>query len=581
MAYQINLIEGQKKKLLVDDDSKIISVCAYCRVSTDKRDQRNSLQAQTRFFEKEFANHPNWVGKRIFYDEGISGTSLKKRKDFNEMINAAKAGQYQLIITKDVSRFSRNVENAMSIIVDLQKRGVYIIFLSDEINTQRKEDRELLTAAIKQAEGESLKLSNKVRWGQLESMQEGVIFGRKEMFGYNIVRDEDTGMQRFVIIPDEAEVVKRVFQMYASGLGTFKIAKRLEQEGIPTKRYKNGWSNTVILRMLRNEKYVGDLTTGKTYTPDPLDHSKKYNRGESAMVVIRDHHPDEAIIDRDLWDQVQRLLEQNSPSDEAKSKHSNRYWCSGKVFCGECGQRFISHIKKMKNGNRTKTWACWANQTRGTRKQVTLDTGKVKTVGCNSHSVNDRVLKQGVYDIITAYIKPRFDTILADVTMVYQERTKVDSAEVQKQVAALTAQIDGKKEVKTNLAIKNATGVIDDATYTAAAKTIDAEIVQLTEQINKLTAMDRVSIDATMEYRQSIEQLRAILNLEDDEINEDIFRSIIDRIEVYNGKILKYYIKFLPKPIIMQYSVKGRGENYTPMFTVLDEADFQSPTITE
>ena len=131
MSYTVSFIEGQKRKLLVDDDSQIISVCAYCRVSTDKKDQRNSLAAQTRFFEKEFARHPNWIGKHIFYDEGISGTSLKKRKDFNNMIDAAKAGQYQLIITKDVSRFSRNVENAMSIVVDLQKRGVYIIFLSD------------------------------------------------------------------------------------------------------------------------------------------------------------------------------------------------------------------------------------------------------------------------------------------------------------------------------------------------------------------------------------------------------------------------------------------------------------------
>ena len=93
MSYTVSLIEGQKRKLLVDDDSQIISVCAYCRVSTDKRDQRNSLAAQTRFFEKEFSRHPNWIGKHIFYDEGISGTSLKKRKDFNKMIDAAKSGQ--------------------------------------------------------------------------------------------------------------------------------------------------------------------------------------------------------------------------------------------------------------------------------------------------------------------------------------------------------------------------------------------------------------------------------------------------------------------------------------------------------
>ena len=148
MSYSVNVIEGQQKKLLFEEESELLSVCAYCRVSTDKKDQRNSLAAQTRFFDQEFDRHPNWINKKIYYDEGISGTSLKKREDFNRMIEAAKAGKYQLIVTKDVSRFSRNVENAMSIIVDLQRRGVYIIFLNDQINTQRSEDSQIRLSGV-------------------------------------------------------------------------------------------------------------------------------------------------------------------------------------------------------------------------------------------------------------------------------------------------------------------------------------------------------------------------------------------------------------------------------------------------
>ncbi len=571
MSYTVNFIEGQKRKLLVDDDSQIISVCAYCRVSTDKRDQRNSLAAQTRFFEKEFAKHPNWIGKHIFNDEGISGTSLKKRDDFNKMIDAAKAGQYQLIITKDVSRFSRNVENAMSIVVDLQKRGVYIIFLSDEINTQRQEDRELLTAAIKQAEGESLKLSNKVRWGQQESMLEGVVFGRKEMFAYNIVRDENTGKQRFVIIPDEAAIVKRIFHMYASGMGTFKIAKQLEQEGIATKRFASGWSNTVILRLLRNEKYVGDLCTGKTYTPDPLDHSKRYNRGESPQVYIRDHHPDEAIIDRELWDKVQQLLLENTTSDEAKAKHSNRYWVSGKVVCGECGEQFVSRKKKLKNGTTYKAWVCWSAQQRGRIKNLTLDTGEVITVGCNSHCVNDRVLQEAMYDIVTGYIQPNFSTIQTEVTEIYESRVKADSADVKKRIAELSALVNENKQAKAILAIKNAKGKTDDATYEAACITIDTENAELVQEISKLSVYDSASAEAIAAYNHNIEQLSLVVDLKDDDINEAVYSRILDKIEVYNGNILKFYFNFLPKPVIMKYATVGRGKSFNVLFTVLEE----------
>ena len=575
MSYKVDFIEGQKRKLLVEDDTQLVSVCAYCRVSTDKRDQRNSLTAQKKFFEKEFSKHPNWVGRKVFHDDGISGTSLKKRDGFNQMIDMAKAGEYQLIITKDVSRFSRNVENAMSIVVDLQKRGVYIIFLSDEINTQRQEDRELLTAAIKQAEGESLKLSNKVKWGQQESMREGVVFGRKEMFAYNIVRDEETGKQRFEIIPEEADIVRRVFQMYATGLGTYKIAKRLEQEGITTKRYAKGWSNTVILRMLRNEKYVGDLITGKTYTPDPLDHSKKYNRGESAQVIIRDHHPEAAIIDRQLWDKVQQLLLENTTSDEAKAKHSNRYWCSGKVVCGECSERYISRKKKLKNGTTYKAWVCWSAQQRGTRKNITLDNGEAKTVGCNSHAVNDRVLRQGMYDIITEFIKPNLVTIQQQITEIYENRAKADNSKVKDKIAELKAQADAKKKIKVNLAIKNASGIIDDTTYHAACKSIDDEVAELYKEISKYSAYDNASAEAIATYNRNIEQLGLIINLENEEINEGIYRRIIDKIEVYNGNILKYYFSFLSKPIILQYKTIGRGDGFKVEFTALTDIEFE------
>ena len=575
MSYQVELIEGKQRELLFSDESKLISVCAYCRVSTDKRDQRNSLKAQTRFFESEFSKHSNWTGRDIFYDNGISGTSLKKRDGFNRMVAAALRGEYQLIITKDVSRFSRNVENAMNVIGELQRKGIYIIFLSDDINTQNPEDRERLTEAIQHAETESLKLSRKVRWGQKESMVSGVVFGRKEMYGYSIVRDEVTGEQRFVIIPEEAEIVRRVFQMYACGMGTFKIAKQLEKEGIPAKRCKTGWSNTVILRLLRNEKYVGDLTTGKTYTPDPLDHGKKYNRGNSHVVKIKDHHPNEAIVDRELWDKVQKMLEENTTSAESKSKLSNRYWCSGKIRCGECGERYVSRKKNQKCGVQYKAWVCWSSQQRGVKKELVLDTGETVMVGCNSHSVNERVILQGMKDIITEFIKPNFLGIKAELDATYQDHIQSSSEKAKKRLAEIEKLMEAKKQTKVNLAIKNAQGILDDDVYIASAKVIDAEIAELHQEQHDLSIVNTSSAEAIAELSQKMDVLNKILELQDDNFNEAIYRSILDRIEVFNGNVLKFYFKFLSKPIILQYKSVGRLEKNRIEFTVLSDVEFE------
>ena len=187
----VTINKPQAKVFLKDNDEQKIAVCAYCRVSTDKDDQRNSFEPQKRFFDREFENHPNWTVRTIYADKGISGTSLKKRDEFNRMIADAMAGKYDLIITKEVSRFSRNVRDILNIVGDLRDRGVHIWFLAEDIYTEDKDYEEQLIKAGDQAEAESRKTSKRVQWGQLRQMENGVIFGRKEMFGYNIKRDEN------------------------------------------------------------------------------------------------------------------------------------------------------------------------------------------------------------------------------------------------------------------------------------------------------------------------------------------------------------------------------------------------------
>ena len=557
-----------KERILKTADEQPHRVCAYCRVSTDEDDQKNSLKAQQIFFERFFSAHPHWINVGIFADEGLSGTSLEKRDDFNRMLFEARRGKIEIILTKEVSRFSRNVQDLLNIVEELRNKGVYIWFLSDDINTESDDYREKLTQIAANAEQESLRTSRRVKWGQQQQMELGVVFGRKEMFGYNITKDEK-GIQHFEIIPEEAEVVRDIFKWFAAGDGTHRITRRLEQQGVKTKRYKNGWSNTVILRILRNERYVGDLIQGKTYTPNPLTHKKKYNRGESVSFRITDHHPEAAIIDRELWNKVQQILREKEPSDEVKAKHSNRYWTSGKVFCGLCGGRYVSYVKKQKTIP-YRAWVCFENHQRGRPKQITLDTGETAFVGCNGQRVNDRVLKIAVCDIITEYVKPYKDTLIAEMRAEVEELTKPQNTE--KKIASLEAEIE--KTVRKMELITDgwSEGDIPKVVYQRQMAVHNARYEELTVQLEELRT-NSTDGDALV-YEEYIKQLESIVSLTDDELNDAFFERITKRIIVYPNYLLELHLSFLPNPLYLKYKASGRGSFYKVEFTILTAEQF-------
>jgi len=563
------------KKLLVSEDSQPHNVCAYCRVSTDERDQRNSLVSQQKFFETYFNRHPNWNNVRIFADEGLSGTSLEKRDQFNEMLALARVGGIDLILTKEVSRFSRNVQDLLNIVEELRDRGIYIWFLSDDINTESNDYREKLSIAGQSAEQESLRTSRRVRWGQMQQMERGRVFGRKEMFGYNIVTDE-LDQQHFVIIPEEAEIVKKIFHWFSMGDGTYRIAKRLEQMGIKTKRYKNGWTNTVILRILRNEKYVGDLAQGKTWTPDPLKHKKKYNRGESASFYTRDHHPEAAIIDRDLWDKVQAILDEKAPSEEVKAKHANRYWTSGKIFCGCCGGRYVSMRKKQKTVP-YKAWVCYNNNQRGLPHEIINDLGEKVNVGCVGKRVNDRILQLAMHDILTEFIIPHAKEIIDKLSEEYRSITK--PKDNTKEIDATRKGITTKQKEMAELTALYVQGKIPDEAYGATINLYNDQILELRFQLAELQKTPD-TISAEIRYKEFIAQIEGLLSLQEDEINEGLYERITKKIVVHPNKVLEIHLSFMPMPYYLRYETTGRGDTFTASFEIIT-AEEATQTTTE
>ncbi len=549
-------------------DNKPHNVCAYCRVSTVEEDQKNSLASQKNFFEKYFERKSNWVNIGIFADEGLSGTSLEKREDFKKMLSYAHRGKVEIILTKEVSRFSRNVLDLLKIVEELRNIGVYIWFLADDINTQDDHYREKLTQIALNAEQESLRTSRRVKWGQQQQMENGVVFGRRRMYGYNIVNDK-SGKQHFEVVEDEARIIRKIFELYASGEGTFTIAEKLTKADIRPMQYKNGWSSTVILRILRNEKYVGDLEQGKTYTPDALTHKKKYNRGQSYRVHTTDHHPESAIIDRDLWNRVQKLLKEKEAQKKPRTMHSGKYWLSGKITCGLCNKRYVS-IKKAHPNLPYKAWICAEKNRNGRYKQAETLSGEKVYVGCNALRVNDKVLKTVLYDIISEVINPMKEEILTAILKKAENEFLPESndttiADIERRLS------DINKELRT-LTDKMIKELIPLDIYIELKSDKEKEKNALQNQIKELSKPQNKAGESTF-LKIVKSKTDEIISLDNETLNLNFYERIIKKIVVHPLNILEFHFSFMSAPIYLQYKTKGRADNYTAEFDVLKKEE--------
>jgi site-specific DNA recombinase len=503
-------------------------VAAYCRVSTDNEDQANSFESQQRYFRQYIERNPDWELYAIFADEGISGTNTKKRKEFNRMIECAKNGDFDLIITKEISRFARNTLDSIFYTRDLKKHGVGVIFLNDNINTLDG-DAELRLAIMSSiAQEESRKTSERVKWGQKRQMEQGVVFGRS-MLGYDVKDGKMT------INEDGAKIVRLIFHKFVDeGKGTHVIARELREEGIEPMRVKE-WQNTVILRVIRNEKYCGDLVQKKTYTPDFLSHEKKYNRGQEEFVILKDHH--EPIISRELFDKANRILDAKSLSQEGKAKHSNRYPFSGKIKCGRCGASYVARYKTRKDGSRYKAWRCYEAANHG-RPHIDKAGNQV---GCSGESIRNEDAIYLLY-LVCRELKINRQKVVDNLTKTIDAVMRIDLTGTS--TNALSEKIEEAKKKRTGLIDLYTSGDIDKTEFTALRAKYD-------EDIEKLKSMaEGTRQQQTMILKQQ-ELMADIKNAIDELINgiqyeDEYYTQILDKMVINDKNHIDVYLKMLP-----------------------------------
>lgn len=511
----------------------MIKVASYCRVSTDRDDQANSFESQQRYFREYIDRQPDWELYQVYADEGITGTSTKKRAAFNQMIADARLGKFQLILTKEVSRFSRNILDTIAYTRELKVLGVGVLFMNDGISTLEPDAELRLSIMGSIAQEESRKTSTRVKWGQTRRMEQGVVFGRS-LLGYN-VKDG-----RLTVDPDGAEIVRLIFYKYGvEKKGTTTIAHELQEAGYRTYSGNVKWAPGHIVKILKNEKYVGDLVQKKTITPDYLSHAKKYNHGEEELVIIRDHH--EPIIDRELWDTVQRELKKRNRNGELGAGHSNRYVFSGKIKCGECGASFVSRKKTRKDGSLYRRWSCYTATSEGLKR---FDV-QGNEVGCDIGKLLREELALDILRQSLAALQMDWEGIIQNVTSLALEAIQMSEAGNSDRAEELEYEIGQLNRKKADVLDAFFSRQITKEEMQLINRRYDRELEALQKRLEAARARGSITYE-TERLRDDIgRQVSDIVNVRAD--SEVLYKNVLDHIVVHKGRKVEVYLNLLPQ----------------------------------
>lgn len=356
-------------------------VAAYCRVSTNNKEQINSYEAQKVYYTQKIEENPDWELAGIFADKGLSGTSLKKRDNFNKMIAACKRGRIDTILTKSLSRFARNTVDCLETVRMLRARGIGVIFEKENINTLTESNEFLVTLFSGFAQAESESLSGNIVRGKMMSMQAGnVPFQYKKLLGY---REGEDGKPE--IDPEEAKTVRRIYRRYLDGCSLSQIQRELEADHVPTAQGVQRWSYQIIHNILTNERYIGDALLGKTYVLDCISKEVRKNNGERPQYYVENNHP--AIIPREWFQRVKEEMTRRASKRKVMQRHgktelgkySAKYALSELLVCGECGTPY-KRCTWARNGKKRIVWRCVSRLEFGTKychSSPTLDEEKL------------------------------------------------------------------------------------------------------------------------------------------------------------------------------------------------------------
>ena len=427
-------------------------VAAYCRVSTKQEEQLNSYETQVRYYTDRINRESGWKLAGIYADKGITGTSMKKRDEFNKLIRQCRCGKVDMIIVKSISRFARNTLDCIRITRMLREIKVDVYFEEQNLHSIDPASEFYISIYGSIAQSESENISHNVAWGKARSAKDGnVFFAYKSFLGYR--RGEDGKPE---IDPEQAVTVRLIYDWFLSGKSLPQIAKELTESGIPTPMGRTVWQPSVVQSILSNEKYKGDALLGKTYIVDCISKKKCVNAGERVQYYVENNHL--AIIDAATFDRVQEELARRAGKRKVKQigttteqgKYCGKYALTELLVCGECGTPYRRCTWTVR-GEKKIVWRC-INR---------LDYGKKY---CHhSPTMEEAPLQEAIMNAImkTAQVNPE---ILQTLKMHIQMGLGAQSGEDKSVEAQIRiTQIDREfKEILNGVTVENQDSLLSD-----------------------------------------------------------------------------------------------------------------------
>lgn len=483
-----------------------IRVAAYCRVSTDSEEQETSYEAQVSHYTEYIKSKPEWQMVEVYADDGISGTNTAKRDEFNRMIADCEAGKIDLILTKSISRFSRNTLDCLKYTRKLKALNIAVFFEKENINTMDSKGEVLLTIMASLAQQESESLSANVRMGiQYRNQQGKVQVNHNWFLGYT--KDAEGNL---VIDPEQAEIVRRIYREYLEGASFLQIKRSLEADGIPNGAGHLKWHESNIHQILTNEKYIGDALLQKTYTVSILDKKRAANNGEMPKYYVEGSH--EAIIDRDVFMKVKAEIARraNLNPDGKRRVYSSKYALSGMVFCGHCGDIY-RRVKWNNRGCKSTVWRCVSRVLKG---KMDFD--------CPARTVKEEVLQGAIVTAVNdAYA--RRNAVISLLKTNIQE-TVFDDLEAR--IAAIDGQL---AELQQQM--------IDNSGDRELVEQLEDQMDDVREERQDILAeaAERTDLQARMnDMIAFLEEMPAAIT----EYSEALARRLVERITIFDEKIV-------------------------------------------
>lgn len=495
--------------------SKLLKVAAYCRVSTDDKEQKTSYEAQIQYYTNKINKNPDWQMAGIFADEGITGTQAKKRPEFLKMIRLCRQRKIDIILTKSLSRFARNTVDSLKYIRELKELGIAVISEKENINTLTAESEMLITIMSCFAQAESESISKNVSWGVRQSFKNGnVPIKYKTLLGYKKGAD---GLPE--IVPEEAEIVRLIYRSYLDGMSLKQIADTLNSRGLRTKHKNASWQIEIVKSILVNEKYSGDALLQKTYVTDCITKKTRKNNGELPMYLVKNHH--EPIIYHEDFNRVQEEMARRSAkrviadklTKTEQGKYSAKYALSELLICGECGEHY-RRVTWTAKGFKEIKWRCVSR----------IQYGKKK---CHSSpTIDEQALHRAILSAVN-----EFCTVKDDVAKALRESiTEVLDPTQNGSVQAAQQRID---ELAHNM-----DELIKLATVPETAQSAMSDIAKFSDEMKALREFIETEKAKQAAAQHGSDELNKVLErLEQEdftltEYNDIVTRQLIERITV-------------------------------------------------